>query len=129
MEISLSRENKEVMKVVRSTATVEEVNSGSGLDVDKKQDLQAAIGYEFHLGELLAKATTHPSLTTSAGSSKTFVLSAFGIPRYDGEASRQSFSMFTLNLAVSDLTVMCLLFQQYPDAMCGQLSAARSLSV
>ena len=32
-------------------------------------DLQASIGYEFHRGELLVEAITHPSFTTSAGSS------------------------------------------------------------
>lgn len=32
-------------------------------------DLQASMGYEFHRGELLIEAITHPSFTTSAGSS------------------------------------------------------------
>lgn len=32
-------------------------------------DLQALMGYEFHRGELLVEAITHPSFTTSAGSS------------------------------------------------------------
>jgi hypothetical protein len=37
MEMALSKENEEVRKVVKSTATADEVNLGSGLDVDKKQ--------------------------------------------------------------------------------------------
>ena len=32
-------------------------------------DLQASMGYEFHRGELLIEAITHPSFTTSVGSS------------------------------------------------------------
>jgi hypothetical protein len=43
MEIVLSTESKQMRKVLRSTATVEEMDSGSGLDVDKKQDLQVAM--------------------------------------------------------------------------------------
>jgi len=33
------------------------------------ENLQASMGYEFHRGELLVEAITHPSFTTSAGSS------------------------------------------------------------
>ncbi|KAF8432446.1 hypothetical protein L210DRAFT_960898 [Boletus edulis BED1] len=72
-------------------------------------DLQASIGYEFHRSELLVEAITHPSFTTSAGSSY----------------QRLEF----LGDAVIDLVIMRHLFQQFPDATSGQLSAARSRAV
>ncbi|KIK99753.1 hypothetical protein PAXRUDRAFT_822437 [Paxillus rubicundulus Ve08.2h10] len=72
-------------------------------------DLQATMGYEFHRSELLIEAVTHPSFTTSAGSSY----------------QRLEF----LGDAVIDLVIMRHLFQKFPDATSGQLSAARSRAV
>ncbi|KAH7890033.1 P-loop containing nucleoside triphosphate hydrolase protein [Phlebopus sp. FC_14] len=73
------------------------------------EGLQVAMGYQFHRGELLIEAVTHPSFTTSAGSSY----------------QRLEF----LGDAVIDLVVMRHLFQKFPDATSGQLSAARSRAV
>ncbi|KIJ63284.1 hypothetical protein HYDPIDRAFT_113252 [Hydnomerulius pinastri MD-312] len=72
-------------------------------------DLQAAMGYEFHRGELLIEAVTHPSFSTSTGSSY----------------QRLEF----LGDAVIDLVIMRHLFEKYPDATSGHLSAARSRAV
>ncbi|KAF9239687.1 hypothetical protein BU15DRAFT_46430 [Melanogaster broomeanus] len=71
--------------------------------------LQASMGYEFHRCELLIEAVTHPSFSTSAGSSY----------------QRLEF----LGDAVIDLVVMRHLFQKFSDATSGQLSAARSRAV
>ncbi|KAG9318230.1 hypothetical protein JVU11DRAFT_311 [Chiua virens] len=72
-------------------------------------DLQDLMGYRFHRGELLIEAITHPSFTTSAGSSY----------------QRLEF----LGDAVIDLVVMRHLFRKFTDATSGQLSAARSRAV
>ncbi|KAI6038418.1 hypothetical protein EDC04DRAFT_3113667 [Pisolithus marmoratus] len=72
-------------------------------------ELQAVMGYEFHRGELLVEAVTHPSFAASSGASY----------------QRMEF----LGDAVIDLVVMRQLFQRFPDATSGQLSAARSRAV
>lgn len=72
-------------------------------------DLQANLGYEFHRGDLLIEAATHPSFATTAGSSY----------------QRLEF----LGDAVIDLVVMKYLFNKFPEATSGQLSAARSRAV
>jgi endoribonuclease Dicer len=72
-------------------------------------DLQANLGYEFHRGDLLIEAATHPSFATTAGSSY----------------QRLEF----LGDAVIDLVVMRYLFNKFPEANSGQLSAARSRAV
>ncbi|KAG6332184.1 hypothetical protein ID866_6907 [Astraeus odoratus] len=72
-------------------------------------DLQAAMGYEFRRGELLIEAVTHPSFPTTAG------------------ASYQRLEF--LGDAVIDLAVMRHLFEKFPHATSGQLSAARSRAV
>ena len=89
-------------------------------------DLQASMGYDFHRGELLVEAITHPSFTTSAGSSYQR-LEFLG----DGNVyhSEQTVSMLKWNLAVIDLVIMRHLFGKFPDATSGQLSAARSRAV
>ncbi|KAI6138924.1 hypothetical protein BKA82DRAFT_3009633 [Pisolithus tinctorius] len=72
-------------------------------------ELQVVMGYEFHRGELLVEAVTHPSFATSSGASY----------------QRMEF----LGDAVIDLVVMRHLFQKFPEATSGQLSAARSRAV
>ncbi|KAH7928196.1 P-loop containing nucleoside triphosphate hydrolase protein [Leucogyrophana mollusca] len=72
-------------------------------------DLQANLGYEFHRGDLLVEAATHPSFVTSSG------------PSYQ----RLEF----LGDAMIDLVVMRYLFDKFPEATSGQLSAARSRAV
>ncbi|KAI6164182.1 hypothetical protein EDD17DRAFT_1562649 [Pisolithus thermaeus] len=66
-------------------------------------ELQSVMGYEFH------RAVTHPSFATSSGASY----------------QRMEF----LGDAVIDLVVMRHLFQKFPNATSGQLSAARSRAV
>ncbi|KAI6111057.1 hypothetical protein F5141DRAFT_1112279 [Pisolithus sp. B1] len=72
-------------------------------------ELQSVMGYEFHRGDLLVEAVTHPSFATSSGASY----------------QRMEF----LGDAVIDLVVMRHLFQKFPNATSGQLSAARSRAV
>ncbi|KAL4065225.1 hypothetical protein V8B97DRAFT_1946194 [Scleroderma yunnanense] len=72
-------------------------------------DLQSAMGYEFHRGQLLIEAVTHPSFATSAS------------------ASYQRLEF--LGDAVIDMVVMRRLFNKFPEATSGQLSAARSRAV
>ncbi|KIK15716.1 hypothetical protein PISMIDRAFT_292156 [Pisolithus microcarpus 441] len=72
-------------------------------------ELEAVMGYEFHRGDLLVEAVTHPSFATSSGASY----------------QRMEF----LGDAVIDLVVMRHLFQKFPNATSGQLSAARSRAV
>ncbi|EGO21809.1 hypothetical protein SERLADRAFT_441040 [Serpula lacrymans var. lacrymans S7.9] len=72
-------------------------------------DLQESLCYEFHRGDLLVEAATHPSFATSASSSY----------------QRLEF----LGDAVIDLVVLNYLYRRFPQANSGQLSAARSRAV
>ncbi|EIW85519.1 P-loop containing nucleoside triphosphate hydrolase protein [Coniophora puteana RWD-64-598 SS2] len=73
------------------------------------EELQSGLGYEFHRGDLLVEAATHPSFATSAG------------------ASYQRLEF--LGDALLDVVVMRYLFHKYPRATSGQLSVARSRAV
>jgi len=72
-------------------------------------DLQESIGYEFHRGDLLVEAMTHPSFCSSEN------------PSYQ----RLEF----LGDALIDIVVMKYLFDKFPQATSGQLSWARSRCV
>ncbi|KAH7914066.1 hypothetical protein BJ138DRAFT_1144564 [Hygrophoropsis aurantiaca] len=72
-------------------------------------NLQASLGYEFHHGELLIEAATHPSFAVASG------------PSYQ----RLEF----LGDAMIDMVVTRYLFEKFPQATSGHISTTRARAV